>query len=111
VETAARRLAGEYSLNVTLDPWDHLSAVPLDARIQAMVLESAGRRGLRAIAMPSWAGHDAKILAPHLPVGLIFVPSRNGVSHAPDEFTDPAHLAAGAQVLLDTVRLVDRQRL
>ncbi len=109
VDTAARSQAHEYGLSLAVDPWDHLSAVPLDARIQAMILESAGRRGLRAISMPSWAGHDAKILAPYLPVGLIFVPSKNGVSHAPDEFTDPAHLAAGAQILLDTVRLIARQ--
>jgi hydantoinase/carbamoylase family amidase len=109
VEDAARAQARAYGLRVTIDPWDHLTAVPLDAGIQGMVLESAGRRGLRAISMPSWAGHDAKILAPLLPVGLIFVPSKNGVSHAPDEFTDPAHLAAGVQILLDAVCLLDRR--
>jgi N-carbamoyl-L-amino-acid hydrolase len=72
-----------------------------------MILESATRQGLRATSMPSWAGRDAKILAPHLPVGLIFVPSKGGISHSPDEFTDPAHIAAGAQILLDTVRAID----
>ncbi len=107
VEAAAGGLGHEYGLSVTVDPWDHLSAVPLDDRIQAMVLEAAGRRGLRAIRMPSWAGHDAKNLARYVPAGLIFVPSKRGISHSPDEDTDPAHLAAGAQILLDVIRAVD----
>jgi beta-ureidopropionase / N-carbamoyl-L-amino-acid hydrolase len=107
VEGAAHRLAGEYALTAAIDPWDHMTAVPLDAGIRDVALDSARRRGLRAITMPSWAGHDAKILAPHHPVGLIFVPSKNGVSHAPDEFTHPTQLAAGAQILLDTVRGID----
>ncbi|MGQ0572283.1 MAG: M20 family metallo-hydrolase [Armatimonadota bacterium] len=107
VEAAGQRLAAEFGLTVTVDGWDHMPATPLDARIQTIVLEAAQRRGLRAISMPSWAGHDAKILAPHLPAGLIFVPSRGGISHSPDEYTDPAQLAAGVQILLDAVRSVD----
>ena len=108
VELAAQRLAREYGLEVRFDPWDHMAAVPLDGRIQAMVLDSARRQGLGAISMPSWAGHDAKNLAPHLPVGMIFVPSKDGISHAPDEFTDPGHLALGAQILLDVVLQLDQ---
>jgi len=108
VEQAAMLLAHEYRLEVRFDPWDHMSAVPLDTRIQTMALDSASRQGVRAISMPSWAGHDAKNLAPHLPVGMIFVPSRDGISHAPDEFTDPAHLALGAQILLDVVLQLDQ---
>jgi N-carbamoyl-L-amino-acid hydrolase len=108
VEHAAMMLAHEYRLEVRFDPWDHMSAVPLDARIQAMTLDAARHQGVRAISMPSWAGHDAKNLAPHIPVGMIFVPSRDGISHAPDEFTDPTHLALGTQILLDVVLRLDR---
>jgi len=107
VEAAAHALAREFGLNVRFDIWDHMGAEPLDERIRALAMEAAGERGLRAISMPSWAGHDAKILAPHVPSGLLFVPSKGGISHAPDEDTDPAHLAAGAQMLLDTLLKVD----
>lgn len=89
VEQAAHRLAREYGLEVQFESWDHMSAVPLDGRIQVMVLESARRQGLRAISMPSWAGHDAKNLAPHLLVGMIFVPSKDGISHAPTSLPTP----------------------
>jgi hydantoinase/carbamoylase family amidase len=107
VEAAARRLAGEFALQANVDPWDHAPAVPLHPDLQAMALEAAAREGLRAIGMPSWAGHDAKNLAPHVPTGLIFVPSARGVSHAPGEHTDPSRLAAGAQVLLEVLCRLD----
>ncbi|TMQ00214.1 MAG: M20/M25/M40 family metallo-hydrolase, partial [Thaumarchaeota archaeon] len=40
--------------------------------------------------------------------GMIFVPSKGGVSHAPDEWTDPTDLALGANVLLETLLELDR---
>lgn len=107
VEAAARRVAEEHGLGVAVDPWDRMGAQPLDARVVAAVEEAAAARGLRVVRMPSWAGHDAKILAPRVPAGVLFVPSRGGVSHAPDEDTAPADLAQGAQVLLDAIRLLD----
>lgn len=107
VEAAARRLAAEYALEAIVDPWDHAAAVPLHPGLHAAALEAAARRGLRAISMPSWAGHDAKILAPHVPTALLFVPSVGGVSHAPDEYTAPSHFAAGTQVLLDVLCHLD----
>ncbi len=107
VEDAARRCAHEHSLRVTFDIWDHMPATPLDAALQAHVLASAHARGLKAVSMPSWAGHDAKILAPHLPAAMIFVPSHGGISHSPDEYTSPEQCASGAQLLLDTIRRAD----
>jgi beta-ureidopropionase / N-carbamoyl-L-amino-acid hydrolase len=51
--------------------------------------------------MPSGAGHDAQMFAPNCPTAMVFVPSRGGLSHNIAEHTEPAHLVAGAQVLLD----------
>lgn len=107
VETAARAAAAEYGLTVALAPWDHVPVTPLDPHLVKAALAAAVRRGVHAVGMPSWAGHDAKILAPHVPAGLLFVPSRDGMSHAPDEYTAPGDLARGAQLLLDTVREAD----
>jgi N-carbamoyl-L-amino-acid hydrolase len=52
--------------------------------------------------MTSGAGHDAQMIARICPAAMIFVPSRDGISHNPREHTDDASLIAGAQVLLDT---------
>ena len=41
-------------------------------------------------------------------MGMIFVPSRGGFSHSAAEFTEPSHCLAGTQVLLDTLRRLDR---
>lgn len=49
--------------------------------------------------MPSWAGHDAKILAEHIPSGMIFVPSIKGISHAREEETYWEAAAQGIEVL------------
>ncbi len=58
--------------------------------------------------MPSGAGHDTQNMARICETGMIFVPSRNGISHAPDEWTDPEDLALGADVLLRTILELDR---
>jgi N-carbamoyl-L-amino-acid hydrolase len=53
--------------------------------------------------LPSGAGHDAQMLARRCPAGMVFVPSRGGVSHNPAELTEPDHLVAGCQVLADVL--------
>lgn len=59
------------------------------------------------MTMPSGAGHDAMCIATLAPQGMIFVPSRGGISHAPDEFTEHADCVAGARALLGTLLRVD----
>lgn len=63
-------------------------------------VEAAARaQGLGARRMPSGAFHDAQFMVQLCPTGMIFVPSRGGVSHHPSEYSSPAQLAAGARVL------------
>ena len=57
--------------------------------------------------MPSGAGHDAQSLAPLGPIAMIFVPSVEGISHAPTEFTAPEDVVNGANVLLQTILKMD----
>jgi N-carbamoyl-L-amino-acid hydrolase len=64
---------------------------------------AAASLGLSSLRMQSHAGHDASMLAQIAPMGMIFVPSRDGVSHSPQEFTAPAQCVFGAEVLLRTV--------
>ncbi|WP_319531588.1 Zn-dependent hydrolase [uncultured Cohaesibacter sp.] len=59
--------------------------------------------GLSTRRMPSGAGHDAQMFAPHCPTTMIFVPSQGGISHNIEEYTAPEHLHAGANVLLQAV--------
>ncbi len=82
-------------------------AAPTAPRISAIIEETAGELGLSNRRMPSGAGHDAQSIAPLAPIGMIFVPSRDGISHAPDEFTSPGDIENGANVLLRTLLKLD----
>ncbi|MEO1019924.1 MAG: Zn-dependent hydrolase, partial [Pseudomonadota bacterium] len=76
---------------------------PMSPRIMAAIEAAAYDLGLKQMALPSGAGHDAQYLARLCDAGLIFVPSRDGVSHNPRECTEPTQLVAGAAVLLKTL--------
>ncbi len=71
----------------------------LVARVEGI----ASELGLSVRRLPSGAGHDAQMLARVCPACMIFVPSTRGVSHNVEEYTAPAELAAGANVLLRLV--------
>jgi N-carbamoyl-L-amino-acid hydrolase len=77
--------------------------VVFDPGVVDLVERAAVARGHRVRRLPSGAGHDAQMLARVCPAGMVFVPSRAGVSHNPAEFTEPEHLAAGTQVLADVL--------
>ncbi len=82
-------------------------AAPTAPRIQDLVDASARGLGLSTLRMPSGAGHDAQSMAHLGPVGMIFVPSIGGISHAPAERTEPTDVTNGADVLLHTLLALD----
>jgi N-carbamoyl-L-amino-acid hydrolase len=73
-------------------------------------LEAAcARLGLACRRMPSGAGHDAMVLAGRVPAAMLFVPSRDGVSHSPDEFTPPERCIDGTRALLQGLVELDER--
>ena len=76
---------------------------PCHKDIVSTVLGEVQELGYPYRTMSSGAVHDALIMARYCPTGMIFVPSKNGLSHNPDEFTSIDDLEAGANVLLKTV--------
>lgn len=107
VEREARAAADRNGLDVGLEPWHHAPAVPMDPTVLRATVGALADAGVPEHAMPSWAGHDAKVLARRLPVGMVFVPSIGGVSHSPHEETLPEHCALAAELLLRAARRVD----
>jgi N-carbamoyl-L-amino-acid hydrolase len=73
---------------------------PFDAALVALVRQGAQRHGLAHQDIVSGAGHDAVYVARTAPAAMIFVPCKDGISHNEIEDADPAHLEAGANVLL-----------
>ena len=86
-------------------------AAPTDPRIRDMVERHAAELGLSALRMPSGAGHDAQSFAELGPIGMIFVPSVAGISHAPEEHTDLEDIVNGSNVLLRTLLEIDARGL
>ena len=85
--------------------------VPTTAGVQDVIAGAAGGLGLSWKAVPSGAGHDAAHLARLAPMGMIFVPSVDGRSHCPEEYTAPEHVSVGVHVLASTLVDLDRRSL
>ena len=78
-------------------------SVSMAARLVEAVVRAAETEGLEVARMASGAGHDAQSFAKYLPAGMIFVPSKGGISHCPEEWTSPEDVTRGCQVLLNTI--------
>lgn len=76
---------------------------------QDVIRASAREAGLGTLDLPSGAGHDAQNVARFAPVGMIFVPSRGGISHSPLEYTSPGQAGSGAEVLYRALLRLDAQ--
>lgn len=68
-----------------------------------MLETQAEQRGYEYMRLPSGAGHDVQFFTQITEAGLIFIPSVNGVSHAPDEWSHWHHVQMGANLLFDAV--------
>ena len=79
-----------------------------DPMVQQQIEASTKELGLSFQYMPSGAGHDAQDMALITPTGMIFVPSKGGISHSPQEFTSAEDMANGANVLLRTLIKLDK---
>ena len=99
VRDTLARIAEEEGLKLELEETHRLDPVPLDPALQDVLERAAAEEGASHMRMPSGAGHDAMVLGRHVPAAMLFVPSRGGVSHNPDEYTAPEQCELGARVL------------
>lgn len=86
-------------------------AVACDIRLQKLIGEAAEVHGLATRPLASGAGHDAAFVARIAPAAMIFVPSKGGISHAPEEWTDTEAIARAADVLALTLSTLDQRPL
>ena len=82
--------------------------VKTDKEIQLMIAKAAKELNLTAIYLPSGALHDTQDMAKLAPAAMIFVPSKNGISHSPDEYTSPEDMKNGINVLYKTILEADQ---
>ena len=103
IRGSAMTLSEQTDTTIAFDQFYESPAAITDDRIMNLIQESADALGLSTMHMPSGAGHDSQSLAGIAPIGMIFVPSKDGISHAPGEFTSEQQITNGANVLMQTI--------
>jgi len=110
IRTRAAAIAEEDKVSISIQRYSHTEPVLVDTELKELIESVAQEAGFSTLLMPSGAGHDAQVLARHgIPIGMIFVPSRDGISHSPKEWTDWIDCARGAEVLYRTIRALDNR--
>lgn len=102
-DEACRAIADRDQVEVRRAEFWRSPVTPFSPRVIAAVAGAAVGRGFSAMRLWAGAGHDAKYMADRYPTGMIFVPSKDGLSHNEAEWTPPEDCARGAAVLLDAV--------
>ncbi|HKY54238.1 MAG TPA: Zn-dependent hydrolase [Anaerolineales bacterium] len=96
----AKAKAQRFGLRLNIEDLGKHSPSPMSEVAQRAFTEACDDLGLTHVPLTSGAGHDAQSLADVCPVGMIFVPSVDGASHSPREFTKWEDCVNGANVLL-----------
>lgn len=107
LQTRAAVIGRETGTAFAFDQFYVSRAAPTDERLRRLIADAAAALGLSTLSLPSGAGHDAQSIATFAPVGMIFVPSVDGISHSPREFTHPEDVVHGANVLLHALLRAD----
>ena len=115
-ETAARAIEMEADLRAALDaiairrqvrievdPYTTFGPVLFDQTLCNVLRRKAEDRQLSVRDMTAAAGHDSVLVAKLCPSAMLFVPSVDGITHNPREYSTPEQLARGAQVMLDAI--------
>jgi hydantoinase/carbamoylase family amidase len=104
VEETVERIAREEGLEADVEPTFALEPLELDPELVDVVERAAAAEGATSMRMPSGAGHDAMLVGRRVPAAMIFVPSRAGISHSPEEYSSPAEVELGMRVLTNALR-------
>lgn len=103
----AQDCAKDYRLSVGADRVLHRSAEEMSRKLVDEFERASDAEGAKHMPIVSYAGHDAQIMNQITPSGMIFLPSVDGISHNPKEFTEWHHVEKGTNILLRTMlRLV-----
>ena len=92
-----RRLMFDFEVLSEIDP------IRCDPLVRGTINQVADAMGVESVRLPSGAAHDAQMMADLTPVGMIFVPSKDGRSHSAAEWTSWESIEIGANCLLNTL--------
>lgn len=98
----AKEVEASDVVSINIHALEHILPVKFDPAVVNIIEQISDELGIQSNRMVSGAGHDAQLLASICPTAMIFVPSRDGISHNPAEYSPPEELERGANVLLQS---------
>ena len=98
-----KKIAKNRGLDITWELISHEDPALTDKEIQSKIISNCENLNLKYTSMPSGAGHDAMNMAKICPTGMIFIPSKDGLSHNPAEYTSMEDIIRGAELLKMTL--------
>lgn len=99
----AAEVASVWGLEISIETILEIDPVPMADEVKAVIVAAAEELGCKVHRLPAMAGHDAQVVGRVAKAGMIFIPSKDGRSHSPLEFTADEDVERGANVLLLTL--------
>ena len=109
LRSVAAAIARTDGVEIDINRFESTQSCPIQPGMQELVAAASERAGLPHRRLPSGAGHDAQSMAGITDAAMVFVPSVEGISHAPGEYSTPEDCANGAQVLMELLLLADQR--
>lgn len=103
IHIIAQKIAHERELTLSIDTLQRVAPVKCDDTIQQEIVQSIQHFDQPVISLPSGAGHDAMQFNGLFPIAMLFVRSKDGISHNPKEYSSQEDIILGANVLKQTI--------
>lgn len=104
IRSACEQIALARRVGLTWEVFHDAAPTLADGGLLALLADAASELGLSSRRMVSGAGHDSMVVAQICPMAMLFVPSKDGRSHTPEEYTSPEQCAMGAAVLAGALK-------
>lgn len=99
IRSLASEVAEKHRVTVSMQQNTSITPVPIADELQHELAELLTKQGIEPVRIPSGAGHDAMIVGRHIPVAMLFVRSKDGISHNPKEWSSLSDCIHGVHAL------------
>lgn len=103
ITSYAQSLCGDREMSIKIEELQRVAPAPCSKEIRAVMEDSCRKLGIKPLSLPSGAGHDGMQFNDFCPIGMVFVRSKNGISHNPSEWSSEEDCGVGASILYETV--------
>jgi len=103
IKTYAYTLCREKDIDLKIETLQRVEPAPCSEEIQSFIEQACRKAGVRPFSLPSGAGHDGMQFKHFCPTGMIFIRSKNGISHNPEEWSSKEDCGIGTNILYETI--------